>query len=167
MKKTTLVLALLAITFAFKANAQETVAQPTTRAQNVYVELAGQGIILTANYDTRFSNKRNGIGGRIGIGYLAIDGDKITSIPVGLNYLLGKGKSFFEIGLGMTYLSAKGSDDSFLFDDETADGLLGTMNFGYRLQPVDSGFSLRAGLTPIFNSNNFLPFYGVSLGYTF
>jgi len=34
------------------------------------VELGGQGLLLTANYDTRFGNSRNGLGGRAGIGYI-------------------------------------------------------------------------------------------------
>ena len=42
------------------------------------------------------------------------------------------------------------------------------MSFSYRLQPIDRGFSFRAGLTPIFNKNFFIPYYaGLSLGYSF
>lgn len=166
MNKFIVVISFLLIVFEFKASAQDS----TARAQNVYVELAGQGLLFTANYDTRFTKSRNGIGGRAGIGFLSIDGATVTTIPIGLNYLLGKGKNFFEVGLGATYLSAKtgdDDDDDFFFDDEDLSGLVGTMSFGYRLQPVDSGFSFRGGLTPLFNKNTFLPFYGLSFGYTF
>ena len=38
------------------------------RAQNVFVEFGGQGLFLTANFDSYFGNRRNGLGGRIGIG---------------------------------------------------------------------------------------------------
>lgn len=65
------------------------------RAQNIFVEFLGQGLLVTANYDTRFTNKRNGIGGRIGIGYINDSVNGITTIPVGINYLLGKKSSFF------------------------------------------------------------------------
>jgi len=141
-----------------------------SRAQNVFIELGGQGILLTANYDTRFSNRRDGLGGRAGIGYIAADGDHATTIPLSLNYLLGKGNKFFEIGLGATMISSK-VDFSF-FDDnsepEKNSNVIGTMSFAYRVQPVDSGFSFRAGITPVFNSDFFIPYYGgISLGYTF
>lgn len=137
-----------------------------TRAQNVFVEIGGQGLLFTANYDTRFSNKRNGLGGRAGIGYIAIDGDHVTTVPLGFNYLLGTGKHLFEVGLGATVIAA-GGDDFTLFDEE-ASNVLGTMSFTYRLQPVNSGFAFRAGLTPVFGKGFFIPYYaGLSLGYTF
>lgn len=137
-----------------------------SRAQNVFVEIGGQGLLFTANYDTRFANKRNGLGGRAGIGYISIDGDNITTIPIGLNYLLGSGKHFFEVGLGATVIATSGNDFS-LFAEESSN-LMGTMSFSYRLQPVNSGFAFRAGLTPIFGKDFFIPYYaGLSLGYTF
>ncbi|MBC7912766.1 MAG: hypothetical protein H7Y07_01460 [Pyrinomonadaceae bacterium] len=138
-----------------------------SRAQNVFVEVGGQGLLFTANYDTRFGNRRDGLGGRVGIGYISAEGDNATTIPVSLNYLLGKGKHFFEIGLGATLLATGGNDESLFFDNNTSN-VIGTMSFSYRLQPVESGFSLRAGITPIFNGDFFLPYYGgLSLGYTF
>ena len=168
MKKNYTLLLVLSILCIFqKVEAQQTIDSGTGSAQNVFIELGGQGILFTANYDTRFSNKRNGIGGRAGIGYLSIDGDHVTTIPIGLNYLLGKGRSFFEVGLGATVLATGGSNDSFVFD-ENESNVVGTMSFSYRLQPTDSGFAFRAGLTPVFNQDFFIPyFFGLSLGYTF
>lgn len=137
------------------------------RAQNIFVELGGQGLLFTANYDTRFSKRRDGLGGRVGIGYIAADGDNATTVPLSLNYLLGKGKHFFEMGLGATLLATKASDHSFVFNDNDS-YIIGTMSFSYRLQPVDRGFSFRAGLTPVFNKDFFIPYYaGLSLGYSF
>jgi hypothetical protein len=137
------------------------------RAQNIFVEFLGQGLLVTANYDTRFTNKRNGIGGRIGIGYINDSVNGITTIPVGINYLLGKKSSFFEIGLGATYFGTNRGRKT-IFENSEENSFIGTMSFSYRLQPVDSGFSFRGGITPIFNSKFFLPYYvGVSLGYTF
>jgi hypothetical protein len=137
------------------------------RAQNIFVELGGQGLLFTANYDTRFSNRRDGLGGRIGIGYIAEGGDNATTIPISMNYLLGKGRHFFEMGLGATLLATGGNDNSLLFDENNSN-VIGTMSFSYRLQPVDRGFSFRAGLTPIFNKDFFIPYYaGLSLGYSF
>lgn len=142
-------------------NSENKVDANVKRAQNIFVELAGQGLIFSANYDTRFSNKRNGIGGRIGFGIIGADGNNITTVPISLNYLLGEGKNFFEIGLGATYLSGE-------FFDESGGTVIGTMAFMYRLQPVNSGFTFRGGLNAIFNKEFFLPYYpGISLGYTF
>ncbi|MEX8548961.1 MAG: hypothetical protein V5804_15290 [Mucilaginibacter sp.] len=173
MKKIYIILlALTSFCICDTAKAQQSVDSGTGRAQNVFVEIGGQGLLFTANYDTRFSNKRNGIGGRAGIGYISLDGDHVTTVPIGLNYLLGKGKSFFEIGLGATLVNAGSRNSDFFFTDSggsnSASTVIGTMSFSYRLQPIDSGFALRAGLTPIFNADGFIPYYGgLSLGYTF
>lgn len=137
------------------------------RAQNVFVEIGGQGLLFTANYDSRFSNRRDGLGGRIGIGYIASEGDNATTVPISMNYLLGKGKHFFEVGIGATLIATSGTDNSFFFNENNSN-VIGTMSFSYRLQPLDNGFSLRVGLTPVFNSDFFIPYYGgLSLGYTF
>jgi len=163
MKKILLAACLIATLNCFKSNGQE-----MKRAQNVFIELGGQGLTFTANYDSRFGNRRDGLGGRAGIGYLAVDGDKVTTIPISLNYLLGKGNKFLEVGLGATFTALSAQSGDFLFDDDSGSGLIGTMSFAYRLQPVDSGFSFRAGITPIFNKDNFIPYFGgISLGYTF
>jgi hypothetical protein len=165
MKKNyTLLLMLFIICIFQEVQAQQVVDSDTARAQNVYVELGGQGIALSANYDTRFSNKRNGLGGRIGIGFIGGDGNNITTIPVGLNYLIGNGKSFFEVGLGATYFSAKFNNHFF---DKYFNNFIGTASFSYRFQPLKSGFSFRGGITPLFGSEFLLPYYGISLGYTF
>ncbi|TDQ06864.1 hypothetical protein [Pedobacter metabolipauper] len=167
MKTTKLLLSLLLVVVTLKSFAQESTT-PVKRAQNVFVELGGQGLIFSANYDTRFGNRRDGLGGRAGIGYIGADGDNITTVPISLNYLLGKGKNFFEVGLGATFTSLTASGESFIFDEGTSSSVIGTMSFAYRLQPVDSGFALRAGFTPVFSGTNFIPYYaGFSLGYTF
>ncbi len=133
------------------------------RAQNIYAEYGAQGLLLSANYDTRFGKRRNGLGGRIGIGAFGVDQVTLITIPVSLNYLLGSGKNFFEIGLGATYTNLSMNNDAFFGGDT----VIGTMAFMYRLQPETSGFSFRGGLTPFFNSSGFIPFAGISLGYTF
>jgi hypothetical protein len=165
MKKITLIFVFIsALLLGNQVRAQE-----TARAQNVFVEVGGQGLLFSANYDTRFGNRRDGLGGRIGVGYIAVDGSSLATFPLSLNYLLGKGKNFFEIGLGATIASAKSDDFWFDDDEETSGtGTIGTMSFSYRLQPVDSGFSFRGGITPIFTKDFFIPyFFGLSLGYTF
>ena len=169
MRKLTLAFTLfLALTSTQQLFAQESsnTNPATSRAQNIFIELGGQGLTFTANYDSRFSNKRDGIGGRAGIGYLSVDGDKVTTIPLSLNYLLGKSGKYFELGLGATYISTSG-DAEVLFNKNESN-VIGTMSFFYRVQTEDSGFAFRIGLSPVFSRDFFLPYYGgLSLGYTF
>jgi len=172
MKKRYIVIfTITSLFFSLSSQAQHPASNSASgkRAQNIFVELGGQGLLLTANYDTRFGNRRNGLGGRAGIGYIAADGENATTIPLSVNYLLGKGNKFFEIGLGATVVSSKVNFSFFEEKEpEQNSSVLGTMSFSYRVQPVDSGFSFRAGITPVFNSNFFIPYYGgLSLGYTF
>jgi hypothetical protein len=132
-------------------------------AKSVYFELGGPGL-ASFNFDTRFGPKEAGFGGRIGVGGFKIDEVGVIFIPVGLNYLLGKdGRNYFEIGAGATpvILSEGDSDSDFA---ET----FGWLNFGYRMQPAEGGFTFRAFITPVFGNGVFIPYYGgVSFGYKF
>lgn len=143
------------IGFAITAKAQS--------AQSIYFELGGPGI-AALNYDTRFTGREDGIGGRIGIGGISIDGEGLFYIPVGLNYLLGKegSKHYFELGAGAT--PAFGSDG----DGGNLTETFGHLLFGYRLQPPAGGFTFRAFISPIFGNGYFIPYWvGISLGYKF
>ncbi len=137
------------------------------RAQNIFVELGGPGLLFSANYDTRFTQKRDGIGGRIGAGYVAADNNSLFTLPLQVNYLLGVHNKYFEIGLGATYMGAHDDDKEDFLSFETST-FIGTMTFGYRYQPEIRGFSFRASINPVFNSSNFIPYFaGISFGYTF
>ncbi|HSJ67651.1 MAG TPA: hypothetical protein VK921_08250 [Anditalea sp.] len=141
-----------------------------TKSQGVFVEVLGNGLIYSVNYDTRFSQRFDGIGGRAGIGYIAIDGTTLTTMPFLLNYLFGKEKHFFEIGVGPTVILASANSGGFgpVGDRERGSAVIGTMSVGYRLEPTDGGFMFRAGLTPIFDSSSFWPLWPqVSFGYAF
>lgn len=144
--------------------------EPGPRAQSFYFELLGPGATYSFNYDTRFQETLNGLGGRAGLSYIMADGNGVFSMPVMLNYLLGKEGTYFEMGLGATYISfnsaESAAENEVLFVDESA--FFGTMVFGYRKQPVDGGFMFRAGLSPLFGQGNFIPYWPyLSLGYTF
>jgi hypothetical protein len=137
-------------------------------AKSVYFELGGPGL-ASFNFDTRFANKEDGLGGRVGVGgfSLRIDGETegVVFIPLGLNYLLGKdGKNYFEIGAGVTPVIVSGTSGG----DGNFTSTFGHLNFGYRLQPQRGGFTFRAFITPIFGGFGFIPYYGgVSFGYKF
>ncbi len=135
-----------------------------TAAKSVYFELGGPGL-ASLNFDTRFTKKEDGIGGKIGIGGFSIEGASIIFVPVGINYLFGKDqKNYFEVGGGITPIF--GNDGSTL--DGNFSTTFGHLNFGYRLQPLNGGFTFRAFITPVFAKGFFLPYYGgVSFGYKF
>jgi hypothetical protein len=143
------------------------------RAQNVYIEILGTGLIFSANYDTRFANKQDGLGARIGVGGYSIEASSILTVPVQINYLIGTNNKFFEVGLGFTYVNFVGSDLIFFKANNNSDKIntktiIGNLTFGYRYQPNDGGFNFRIGIDPLFNSNNFdSRWFGLSCGYTF
>lgn len=130
---------------------------------SVYAELLGNGLIFSFNYDTRFANKPDGLGGRIGLGFVGKGDDGAVLVPFQLNWLLGKNGRYFEMGIGATYLG--GTADFF---DEDIDHFVGTMTFGYRRQPLDGGFMWKAAITPVLADGFFWPYYvGFGLGYSF
>ncbi|MDH3650441.1 MAG: hypothetical protein OEQ53_12215 [Saprospiraceae bacterium] len=127
-----------------------------------YVELLGNGLLFSANYDLRISQDRKW-GARAGIGYIgSIDDGGVVTIPLMANHLLGKDGKYFEVGAGITYLSATAD----FFDDNVSD-IVGTLSFMYRSQPIDSGFMWKIGLTPVLASGVFVPWWpGIAIGYT-
>ncbi|MBK8954641.1 MAG: hypothetical protein IPM34_03665 [Saprospiraceae bacterium] len=131
--------------------------------QSVYAELLGNGLIFSFNYDTRFSDKPTGLGGRFGLGFIGKGDEGALLIPMQLNWLLGKDGKYFEIGLGTTYVG--GTQEFF---EEDIDHFVGTLTFGYRRQPLDGGFMWKAAITPILADGFFWPYYvGFGLGYSF
>ena len=136
-----------------------------TGAKSVYFELGGAGL-ASINYDMRFQKKEDGLGFKVGVGGFNIDGVSALFVPVGLNYLLSKDeRNYFEIGGGVTIVSYK---DDYYDEDGSFSSTFGHAYFGYRLQPKNGGFLFRAGITPIFNKEGFLPYWaGISFGYKF
>ncbi|HWI94149.1 MAG TPA: hypothetical protein VNT20_22905 [Flavisolibacter sp.] len=133
-------------------------------AKAAYFELGGPGL-ASFNYDTRFSKKEDGIGGRIGFGGFSIGGAGAVFIPIGLNYLIGKdGRNYFEVGGGVTPVFAFDNYDN----GDAFSTTFGHLNFGYRLQPKTGGFFFRAAINPVFGKDFFFPYYGgVAFGYKF
>jgi len=143
-------------------------------AKSLFVELGGPGI-ASVNYDMRFQKKEDGLGFRVGVGGFSVRSDYgyesvktgMLTVPVGINYLLGRDKkNYFEIGAGFTYVNLTEKSDAF--EDDQFSTSFGHLHFGYRLQPEKGGFTFRAGITPVFNGNGFIPYYAsLSFGYKF
>jgi len=152
----------------------------------VYTELGGPGVIMSANFDSRFlSSSQVGFGFRLGAGfgygkYIEYDvypeytvsrseSRSYYSIPAGLNYIFGKPNfaHSFEVGAGVTFLTRKVS--LFYYSKNVKPGnVIGFFTFMYRMIPKDGGFSWRAGLTPIIGtSGDLYPMGAVGFGYVF
>ena len=142
-----------------------------------YAELSGPGMIMSANFDSRFNpNTVLGLGYRLGAGF-AIKTDsepeRITktyySFPVGLNYLFGQPHSnfIFEVGAGVSFLTRKVSLYTYS-GNEKQGRMVGFASFMYRYMPVDGGFSFRVGFTPIIGTaGDLFPMAAIGFGYAF
>ena len=157
----------------------------------IYAELCGPGVVMSANFDGRFSSKSNlGLGYRFGIGFgfnnfqeriykllfdetyeISIEAKEKGSFytfPVGLNYVAGKpGKALsFEAGAGVTILSHKAP--LYNIEYHKPGNIIGYISLMGRIAPAKGGMSFRFGITPIIGtSGDLLPIFAFSLGYAF
>lgn len=162
--------------------------KPTSVGQTSFIaEAGGPGIAFSANLDKRFKPGRLGWGGRIGAGFVSAyddyydpttgnyyGGDQKSAItlPVQLNYIFGKENSAhtFEVGGGITYVTKKltiMNFDYYYGEKDRRSNLFGTFSFMYRRQPINGGFSWRAGFTPLIAKDYIQAFGAVSVGYNF
>ena len=175
-----LFLLLMVVSFLINLN-QSLVAQEEKTVANklFYIELGGPGIIMSANFDSRFkSNERLGLGVRVGIGYgvekyeniliefmkdvflqdIDIDRfggyfDNVTrtfySVPVGLNYILGNPEKASTFEVGAGVTFLTRKVSLYNYEMEKPGHAVGHVTFMYRIAPVNGGFSFRIGFTPI------------------
>src|SRR5712675_1760357 len=73
---------------------------------SMFVELGGQGLLLTFNGDFRLSASRNNMGLKAGIGFVSVGDVSVVTIPLSMNFLFGKNGKYFETGLGLTFITA-------------------------------------------------------------
>jgi len=141
-----------------------------TAPNSIFVEVAGQGIMLSANYDRiLFSTTPHnvalsaGLGFWININFSSTKDESGVTIPVNVSYLFG-GNHKLELGIGYTLAP----NLSINIDDEWihSDGLI-TAVIGYRYQPVDGGFLFKTGFVPILGDEGIIRYFGFSLGYVF
>lgn len=169
MKKIILILFILPLLFV---NTVFTKANDIAFSKNCfYLELLGQGILGSVNYEYRFAphwSSRVGFTKEsifIPIG-LNID---IKGSPVMINYLSGQGSHHLEVGLGIFAAWIKG-DDFWGIDLNTDEKFmpLYTATIGFRHQPREGGIVYKIGFTPLFDGNgNGNIWGGLSLGYAF
>ncbi len=164
MTTTTRLLVLLSFSFlASFAQAQ---------ARNaVYLELGGNGIVPSFNYERRVTDRWFGrVGFSVVTGETEGDPDTDTSyiVPVTASWISHPaGNHHFEVGGGLTFA---GGDRQDLFDigdeeDEDLSTVFATGIAGYRYQRPQGGFQFRAGFVPVIGGGDFLPWGGISFGY--
>lgn len=139
-----------------------------SQPNSVYFEVLGNGGLYSINYDRLFTEN---LGGRIGVMYFNADwfaffnDVDIFLIPITLNYCIGTGKHKLELGaggvIGLVNAGFFGSNPT------SGSGVVWTGTIGYRYQKNNGGFMWRIGFTPLFNSKDFLPWGGISMGYSF
>ena len=165
MKKFVMTALLALAASAGSAAAQDRVMPSAPNA--VYVELLGNGLLYSLNYDRLLTPN---IAARVGVTGLAAASDSaaagVFGTPLMVSYLFGRGNSHLETGVGVL-LVAGGVENVEGFEDESFSGAIGTATIGYRYQRPGGGFVFRAGVTPFFNTNGIGPWVGLSLGYGF
>jgi len=143
----------------------------------VFVELLGNGLLYSVNYERRLPAWNLGL--RAGASFFT---DKISSasgsgslvlasFPLVASYFIGPPRHKLELGLGATILYVGASSDSTGTKYEgsvSGLGIAATAVIGYRYMPRGRGVTLGAGFTPLLReTKGFLPWGGVSAGYAF
>ena len=103
--------------------------------------------------------------------------ENLITIPVTISKLFGESNHKFEVGAGATIyrVSASASyNDPFVQNAFGSDklkanttGIIPTAVLGYRYQPKDGGIMFKASFTPMYSNGTFLPWAGLSVGYSF
>ena len=152
---------------------EESILEPPFAHNAIYVELLGQGLLYSINYDFRFSDH---VSLRAGFSSWSIPAVpffpssdlSFTGFPVMLNYLSGTGDSHLELGIG--FIPATASVSGTFLGENLSGGstlIIGTGTIGFRLQPREGGFVFRVGFTPFITSDGIKPSIGLSLGSAF
>jgi len=141
------------------------------RPENIYFELGSAGLFFSLNYDTRFTNDRDGLGGRLGIGTWKSAGTTFVTVPFQFNYLIGRQSNFLELGAGATLLALNGTyyGNPLIGNRVTSVSttVLPTTTIGYRHQPYRHGIDFGVSINPMLLDGTFIPYFGASVGYTF
>ena len=140
-----------------------------TAPNSIFVEIAGQGFFVSANYDRiLFDKTPHNIALHAGLGFWAKNiisdsGESGVTIPINISYLFGYNHKF-ELGVGYTFVP-----ETFKVEDRTitSPGTITTI-IGYRYQAIDGGFLFRIGsVFYLVDEGTITGSGGVSFGYAF
>lgn len=149
--------------------------EPVRTAKNaVFVELVGNGLLYSVNYERLFESPDLGV--RVGASYMSFGASgggassqvSYASFPIVGSYYLGGENHKLQLGAGATlvYVSSAASSGTLV---GSASGLvpMPTGVLGYRYIPAKGGFAFSIGLTPVYvpgTGGSFLPLGGISFG---
>ncbi|MCH7826801.1 MAG: hypothetical protein IIB83_08635 [Bacteroidetes bacterium] len=131
--------------------------QPTKDKNLVFVELGGNGVALSLNYERYFYDD---LSLRIGWGTAVLAG---SFIPIMINYSY---KNVLEFGVGIVPFAYSGSLGGDIFGAQDS-GLLITSVIGFKR--INRSFVFKFSITPFYNPDgSIFKFYGgLSLGFSF
>lgn len=159
MKRPILIIAVLSIVFL-------SYGQSTFKANNLYLELGGNGLWTSLNYERQLTNEP-GLGVRVGVGFYTENAFYLT-IPVGINYLfrLKDNRSFIDAGLGTTWAGIGKISTDPLKNAREFNFVNFVPSIGYRRES-SGNLMWRVSLTPVANKFGLVPWFGISMGKRF
>jgi len=134
--------------------------------KSFFVEILGNGIGASLNFDSRLSKSDKGFGYRLGAGIFpgTLFNAPFVTIPLGVNYLAGHAPNYLEAGVGATVMPGV---KVFWDDNYRASGVLFIPNLGYRYARKNKGFQGRLGISPWIGDGGVVFMGGLSVGYHF
>jgi len=125
--------------------------------KNIFAELLGSNILAGVNFDMRLKKGRmDGIGFRAGVGGVSttvFDENNefrvgVATFPIEFNHVVGKRRSGLVSGIGLLPIYATLNGTGTIVNNEVVWGegfglAGGFLTFGYRLQPVRTGFMMQ------------------------
>lgn len=164
-----LMLAALAVLAPSWASAQR------TARQTVYVELGGNGLWYSLNYE-RWLQPNLAV--RIGASYLSMSASSGTAeasvsslgVPLTASYMVGRGNSKLELGGGVLFEKFSGQASSGFGEKAEGGGLFPMATFiaGYRYAPANGGMNFKLAFTPVWHPDlGTFMWGGLAFGYGF
>ena len=143
----------------------------SAHGSQIQMEILGPGGMFSFHFESRFMKRVDGLGYTVGFGVAPYnleetcnEGGSVT-ISVGLNYLLGEKAHILEMGAGVvlkifgagTKVYCPAIDENFFENGESAYfySLL-----GYRYQPASKRLSWRIFVSPLFQKDFPVKFWG-------
>ena len=169
MNKAILITLFIGISIHYKS--QEKEKKSEIKRQSIFLELGGQGLFYSINYDRLFHVEKK-VKSSVSCGLFLLPKSKLLkvdymfSIPISYNFLFGKKNNKLELGIGLTPVFSRSIATSppssyGLFDDPYSMphnemftvyylAIAVTPKIGYRFQKAEGGFFFKTTLAPFY-----------------
>jgi hypothetical protein len=164
LKLVLLAILLLSARYASAAN-PDSLSQLFKHKNNFQLELGGHGGLYSLNYERILVNRQKfKTTAQAGFSCIPLDPRSITLlVPVMVNELISFDRHHVEIGLGYLFMGSTHTENLDYF----------TGRIGYRYQKPDGRWLVRVGFLGVLNTEerftqfDFIPWFGLSVGYSF